>query len=222
MKNLKYYYFATYRRQMLDLLLEKHKYIYKGIVLDIGGRDRGLFIKPKNKVQKWIFADINREYNPDIILDVTKMIQIDSNSIDVVNAIELFEHVFDIEKGLKECFRVLKKGGFLVISIPFLFQIHADPLDFQRWTFYKWKIELKRIGFKIEKFIVMGKFYTCLAEMIKIKLKSHNLGKVLLHFITPFLNLFIRYDYKPINKKDPVINSFHGGYFIIAKKKTNL
>ncbi|MCK5039975.1 MAG: methyltransferase domain-containing protein [Candidatus Aenigmarchaeota archaeon] len=37
------------------------------------------------------------------------MNKIKTQSIDVVNAIELFEHVEYPEKGLKECHRVLKK-----------------------------------------------------------------------------------------------------------------
>lgn len=122
---------------MLDLLNEKYSYLYKGVVLDIGGRDRGRFKKPKDKVEKWIFADINASHNPDIIIDVSDMQEIESSSIDVINAIELFEHVRKIDDGLGECYRVLKSGGILIISTPFLFPIHADPFDYQRWTNYK-------------------------------------------------------------------------------------
>ena len=217
-----YNYWASYRRQMLDLLQEKYQDLYKGVVLDIGGRDRGNFKKPKDKVEKWIFADINHDYNPDIILDVSDMKQINSNSIDVVNAIELFEHVYKIEKGLQECFRVLKKNSIFILSIPFLFHIHADPNDFQRWMSTKWRIELERIGFKVEKLIIMGKFYTTLAEMYKSKLKSikkrYFLGKILFPIILPFLNLLIKWDNKSFVKEDPILNYYHAGYFIIARK----
>ena len=166
-----YYKWATYRRILLDQLQEKYKYLYKGVVLDIGGRDRGRFIKPKDKVEKWIFADINIEYNPDIVLDITNMTQISSNSINVINAMELFEHVEDIISGLKECYRVLKKNGVLLISTPFLYHIHADPHDFQRWTNTKWKNELTKLGFKIEKIIVMGRYFTVLGDMLKSLIK---------------------------------------------------
>lgn len=138
MNRSQFYKWMTYRRRLLDLLQEKYKHLYKGVVLDIGGRDQGYFKKPKENVEKWIFADIVKEFNPDIVLDVTNMNNIDSNSVDVINAIELFEHVKDIEKGLNECFRVLKKDGVFMLSTPFLFPIHADPFDFQRWTNTKW------------------------------------------------------------------------------------
>ena len=153
-----YYYWASYRRKMLDLLLEKYKDLYTGKILDIGGRDRGRFKKPKDKVEKWIFADINEKHEPDMVLDVMNMNSIEEASIDVVNAIELFEHVQDVDKGLKECYRVLKYSGTLIISSPFLIHIHADPFDFQRWTYHQWKKKLEEIGFVVMKVIIMGRF----------------------------------------------------------------
>ena len=71
---IKYYFWATYRRKLLDKLLEENKSYYKGIVLDIGGRDRGKFKKPKDKVEKWIFADTEDRHQPDIVLDVSEVV----------------------------------------------------------------------------------------------------------------------------------------------------
>ena len=152
----RYYIWASYRRRLLDKLQKKYSNLYKGIVLDIGGRNRGGFKKPKEKVEQWIFADIEESHNPDIVLDVSCMNMVETESIDIIAAMELFEHVEKIEKGLSECYRVLKKGGFMLISVPFLHPIHADPSDFQRWTEYKWRVELERIGFKIKKIILWG------------------------------------------------------------------
>ena len=110
---LSYYFGATYRRKILDRLLEENKDYYQGTVLDIGGRERGKFKKPKEKVKKWIFADIEKRHKPDIILDVSNMTSIEDESVDVINAIELFEHVESPEKVLAEAKRVGKHGVFL-------------------------------------------------------------------------------------------------------------
>jgi len=221
MTNLNYKW-LSYRRKMLDVLQEKYNYLYEGIVLDIGGRDLGEYKKPKDKVKKWIFADINKDNNPDIVLDVANMEKIESNSIDVVNAIELFEHVQDIEKGIKECYRVLKENGLLLLSSPFLFHVHADPYDFQRWTSIKWRSELLKNGFKIEKLIVMGKFFSFFAQMIKTMLRSIAAylykGRLILSTILPFLNLMTRLDNRSFVKNHPVLDNYHYGYFIIARK----
>ncbi|MFX1298108.1 MAG: methyltransferase domain-containing protein [Promethearchaeota archaeon] len=213
---------SSFRRLILDQIQNQYKHLYKGVVLDIGGRDRGKFLKPKNSVEKWIFADINSEYNPDIVIDVTDMQSIESNSIDTINAIELFEHVKYIEKALKECYRVLKKEGLIIISIPFLYHIHADPYDFQRWTYNKWIFTLNEIGFTIEKFIIMGKYFTTLSENLRFLIKateykSRFLYKILT-FLIPFLRFIIKFDSSSFVRNNKILNNYHNGYFIIAKK----
>ncbi|MFX1383451.1 MAG: methyltransferase domain-containing protein [Promethearchaeota archaeon] len=223
MKESSFYIWASHRRRLIDELQEKYKDLYKGVVLDIGGRDRGLFKKPKSKVEKWIFADINEQNKPDIVLDVTNMMQIDSESIDVINAIELFEHVHDIKKGLKECHRVLKKKGLILISIPFLAQIHADPYDYQRWTYTKWQKVLKKIGFEVIKFHIMGKYFSHLSETIKDLLKAierrpSRIGTLFLKLTHPFFNWLILFDNKEFVQNDPVLNNYHTGYFILSRK----
>lgn len=213
---------VSYRRKMLDFLQEKYKYLYRGTVLDIGGRDRGEYKKPKEIVDKWIFADINPNHNPDIILDVAEMKQIETNTIDVINAIELFEHVEKINEGLRECFRILKNDGIIIISTPFLSHIHGDPYDFQRWTDIKWQLELEKIGFKINKLIVMGKYFSNLAQDLKELLlaieRNYRGGSIFIRILSPLLDILQKFDLKKIVKRDNVLKNFHNGYFIIARK----
>lgn len=216
---LSYYLLASYRRKLLDKLLEENKHYYKGVVLDIGGRDRGKFKKPKDKVEKWIFADIEAKHNPDIILDVSEMDKIETESIDVVSAIELFEHVEKINEGIKECYRILKKNGVMILSVPFLYPIHSDPHDFQRWTEDKWKKEITEIDFTIEKFIVMGRYFTVMADMKIIFMES--LPKPLKYFcyiFYPLLDLMAKLDNLSLVKNHSKLGKFHEGYFIVLKK----
>jgi SAM-dependent methyltransferase len=216
---MNYYFWATYRRKKLDKLQERYKNLYCGIVLDIGGRDRGKFKKPRDKVKKWIFADIEKKHNPDLVLDVANMGDVKNKSIDIINAIELFEHVEQIDKGLDECYRVLKNEGKLIISVPFLYQIHADPYDFQRWTETKWRKELTNRNFKIENFEVMGRFFTVYCGMIKELIESFpKIFKYPLRIGYPFLDTLVRLDEKKIIIENKILNKYHGGYFIIAKK----
>jgi SAM-dependent methyltransferase len=218
-QNLKYYFRSSYRRQALDKLQEKYIYEFKGVVLDIGGRDRGLFNKPKDIVEKWIFADIDVEHNPDVVADVVEMNAFETESIDIVNAIELFEHVEKINEGIAECYRVLKKEGKLIISAPFLYYVHADPLDFQRWTHTKWRVELEKTGFKIEIFEIIGRYFTVRNGMQKTFIQS--LPVIIRHIgylVFPFYELLNKIDNTNWIRNHPKLGNFHGGYFIIAKK----
>jgi len=216
---LKQYLKGSYRRQYLDKLLNKYKNEYFGIVLDVGGRDRGAFKKPKNKVEKWIFADIEEKHKPDVVLDVANMENIKTESINVINAIELFEHVKKINSGIKECYRVLKPKGKLIISVPFLFPVHADPYDFQRWTNTKWINELENVGFKIEVLEIMGRFFTVKNGMNRTLIQSLPFGiRHIGYFLFPFFNILNKLDNTKWVKKNPKLKNYHGGYFIIAKK----
>jgi SAM-dependent methyltransferase len=214
-----YYFGASYRRKMLDKLFEQNRRYFRGVVLDIGGKDRGKFKKPKDKVEKWIFGDIQEKNNPDIVLDVADMNQIESETLDIVLASELFEHVDKPEQGLRECHRVLKKGGTFIVSMPFMFQTHADPYDFQRWTDYKWKTELGKLGFEIEKFETMGRFFTVAMDMWRVFVRRFPFRpfRWICYPFYPLMDLITKLD-KTDMVKSHTLGHYTTGYFIIARK----
>lgn len=205
---------------MLDNLLINHSDLYRGIVLDIGGRDRGIFKKPKDKVDQWIFLDVEDKHHPDIVANVEHLDGIENNSIDVICAMELFEHVANMDSGLNECYRVLRPGGIFILSVPFMYHIHADPYDYQRWTKDKWTLFLKKTGFSIEEFIVMGRFFTLQAEMLRklVKILPYFL-KVFLYLLYPLFDLIAMIDKTHWVRTNHILNNFHGGYFIICRKE---
>jgi SAM-dependent methyltransferase len=218
--NLGYYLWSSYRRKALDRLQERYSHLYEGIVLDIGGRDRGRFEKPKKRVKRWIFADVNEAHEPDVVLDVAEMgSTFADNSIDIVNAMELFEHVERIEKGLNECYRVLKDQGRMILSAPFLYPVHGDPFDFQRWTGEKWRNALESIGFRIEHLEVTGGFFSVLGDMVKTLVHTFPfpVNRVCQLFY-PILDLVVLLDRSSLANVNPKIKGYQGGYFIVTVK----
>jgi SAM-dependent methyltransferase len=73
-----------------------------------------------------------------------------------VLASEVFEHVFNLQICLKEINRVLKPGGKLLITCPFVWPLHEEPYDFARYTPYAIRQELEAAGFKITKIEQLG------------------------------------------------------------------
>ena len=67
----------------------------------------------------------------DIIADIRDL-PLEDALFDHVLCIEVLEHIYDTQKALNEMQRVLKPGGSMVITTPFLFHIHGDPNDFVR------------------------------------------------------------------------------------------
>ena len=55
-------------------------------------------------------------------------IPLENESVDIVFMCEVLEHLNIPEKAVKEAFRVLKKGGLLVIDVPWLLQVYR-PLS---------------------------------------------------------------------------------------------
>lgn len=65
-----------------------------------------------------ITVDINPKFKPNIVADLNNFFPFKSNSFDTIFAGEVLEHMVNDISFLKECRRVLKKYGELVLSVP--------------------------------------------------------------------------------------------------------
>ena len=102
-------------------------------------------IARENLEGELITIDIDPLRSPDHIMSVDDM-SFDNEVFDLILLLEVLEHVenpFDVSK---ELYRVLKKGGSLIVSTPFIFGIHDAPVDYWRFT----KFGLRKI-FKLFK-----------------------------------------------------------------------
>lgn len=87
------------------------------IILDIGaGKNpisRGI------RTKKTIRLDGDKSQKPDICCNLNKTrIPCEDDSIDIIIAGEIIEHLFNPLLFFKECYRILKKKGALIISTP--------------------------------------------------------------------------------------------------------
>ena len=214
------YLVRSNRRVRLDGLLAAHASVYVGTVLDIGSRRRGRFHREPT-YRAWFLADIIEDLRPDVVLDVS-VLPLRSCSVDSIKATELFEHVARPEAGLRECHRVLRGGGVMVLSVPFLFRIHADPFDFQRWTIMKWRQILDECGFEIVVEEITGTFFTVIGDMLKVLLRSlpKPLAAPLVASLFPVITLTARLDDTPMVRSSHLLSNFHSGYFFIVRKGT--
>ncbi len=53
---------------------------------------------------------------------------------DIVFAEQVFEHLAYPYRAVKNVYAMLRPGGFFLTTTPFLFRIHASPIDCTRWT----------------------------------------------------------------------------------------
>jgi SAM-dependent methyltransferase len=71
-------------------------------------------------------------------------------SVDGVMAVSVLEHVRDVPSILRDAYRVLRPGGYILISTPFYFPFHGEPDDYRRWTDEGLIAELRACGFEPE------------------------------------------------------------------------
>jgi SAM-dependent methyltransferase len=55
-------------------------------------------------------------------------------SFDCIVSFEVIEHVSFLDDWLREIDRVLKRGGYMIISCPFVWREHEMPFDFRRFS----------------------------------------------------------------------------------------
>ncbi len=71
--------------------------------------------------------------NVKVVADAANL-PFENNSVDGIICESLLEHVVDADAVIKEIKRVLKPGGWLYISVPFMLSFHSAPMDYRRWT----------------------------------------------------------------------------------------
>ena len=72
-----------------------------------------------------------------------------NDSFDSIFTSEVFEHIFNVDHVLSEIHRVMKPGGYILITLPFVWEEHEAPWDFARYTSYAISHILNQSGFDI-------------------------------------------------------------------------
>lgn len=88
------------------------------------------------------------------------------DSFDTVISTQVLEHVEKPWVMVREINRILKKGGFCILTAPFLVPYHADPHDYFRYTTEGLKSLFKNSGFEIAECSGYGSTYATLSEII--------------------------------------------------------
>lgn len=128
--------YITYRRLWLDSALEAFAPEMRGVVLDIGGKrenKRGTFQPPEDQARAWWYVNLDLSTKPDIFADVER-VPLREQSVDCIVCTEVLEHLPRPERCVDEIHRLLRDGGLALASMPFLYPVHADPYDYQRFT----------------------------------------------------------------------------------------
>ena len=141
-----------------------------------GGRllDLGAGLKPYAVVYEQYFREcvsVDHAHSPHAI-DVDIIASADALPIanaqfDCVLCTEVLEHCADPDAVLSEMARVLKPGGYVFLTTPFLVSLHEMPYDFYRYTPSALRLMAEEAGFDVESIETKGDYFAVLIAMLQ-------------------------------------------------------
>ena len=124
-------------------------YVDKYIAIDKKETHQVMF---KSSKEEYLEGDVKKPFN--------------DNSIDCVVFTQVLEHIDEPFRALDEIKRVLKKEGILILSVPFIYQAHAIPYDYFRFSEYALKKIMRKYNFEIIELHYQGYFGTTIISII--------------------------------------------------------
>ena len=161
----------TFRRTLLDEILERAVPLMRGRVLDVGGRrrnPRGAFRPPLHQVASWRYLNPDAASIPDC-RGMAESIPLSSDSVDTIVMTEVLQYVESPRKVLAEVRRVLSPGGICLVSVPFLIPVHGDfQVDRRRFTALILREMFDAAGFSEIDIVSMGALGSVLYDLLHV------------------------------------------------------
>lgn len=149
---------------------------FHGVFLDIGCGVmpyRELIRQAAPRLTRYIGLDIETPiYQAEVDLRWDgRRIPLADASVDSAMLTEVLEHCPEPGVVLQEARRVLKPGGVLFFTVPYIWPLHDAPYDFFRYTPFALEKLLAEAGFADVKLAALGGWNASLAQMIGLWLK---------------------------------------------------
>ncbi len=204
------------------------------VVVDLGAGDQRYKNKIEENNNKYIPVDLKKPINKDvsdhIVADISKKIPLKNSFADTVTLFQVLQYIADPKKTFKEIYRILKKGGRVIATSPFMYPIHDKPHDRIRHTKENLIVLFKESGFRNIKIVSNNSFIAFLGLSINIYMirliyqliARHHVHKIfgvsflpLVIILCVLINIAV-YLYEKINQKPK--SEFPVNYTIEATK----
>lgn len=162
-----------------------------GVTLDAGaGRLNGKMLLSEY-CSEYVSMDIeNVNGMIQVVSDIQSMTTIRDNTFDTVYSSQVLEHVPRPWDALSEVHRVLKSGGYAIISVPHFNSLHEEPHDYYRYTPYGIKYLMEQAGFSVVHESRVGGLFSFLTHIFSLIINCMFWSVPLLRWIIWYLNKF--------------------------------
>ena len=162
--------------QVLEYSAERYA---RGRLLDIGCGSkpwRGLFAA---HVDEHIGIDfVPSERNPDAVDIIAGAydIPLPDENADTLLLTSVLEHLEEPERGIAEAYRLLKPGGHVILTAPFIWWIHEAPRDFFRYSPFGLRHLLEEAGFEVVEVQPLAGAWTTFSLELSYALRRYRKG----------------------------------------------
>lgn len=192
-------------RVKLERLLKKTLPMLEGNILEVGSRNRRYDHLLKSRP---IAIDIVANEAARVQFGDITEIPFAAESFDSLICLEVLEYVSAPDRAINEMYRVLRSGGTLVLSVPFMFKVHEDKL---RYTAPHLRELLSK--FELVDFQPVGGSYTVILTILWGKIKSVSFLP-LRYLVTIFFLPLLIFS----GNSTQLGEQYASGYFVVAKK----
>ena len=130
---------------------EQGSHVIKGRVVDLGCGTAPYKTDILAKADQYIGVDWENslldQTHVDVFANLSERLPFEDGYADTVVAFQVMEHLPEPGFFLSECHRILRPGGALFLTVPFMWEIHDAPHDYYRYTRYGLEYLLSKAGF---------------------------------------------------------------------------
>lgn len=199
----------------------------EGKILDVGCGYKPYAVWLKSDIEH-IGIDIYPGDSVDFVVEPNQRWPLATSDFDAVLCTQVLEHTINEVKTIEEISRVLNEGGLVILTVPFIYNQHAVPDDYRRFSIYGIRNLFEReFEGKFDIITVkaqggVGSTIGLLLEnWIEMQMNSYKVTRILKGFLLPvwmLICLFINTTGFILDSLDKT-QSFYSNTLVVARKR---
>jgi SAM-dependent methyltransferase len=129
----------------------------------------------------------------------------------------VLEHLEEPELALRECHRVIRPGGYVIYSVPFIWHLHEEPRDFFRYSKYGLQYLFEKSGFHIVEMRALSGFWVTFLQLFVYYLSRFHRGPLRWFPIIPMVGYAIQGIAYVLDRMDKA-EQWTWMYMVVARK----
>lgn len=124
---------------------------YRGRVVDLGCGASPYKEDILKVADEYIGVDwensFHEQRNVNVFANLAERLPFEDGFADTVVSFQVMEHLPEPDFFLSECHRILRPGGQMFLTVPFMWHVHESPYDYFRYTRYGLRYLLEKNSF---------------------------------------------------------------------------